>query len=173
MDARPDILNHNVETVERLQKTVRRRAHYDRSLGVLQRAKAFAAASGASVHTKSSLMVGLGEERAELSQAFRDLRAVDCDILSIGQYLCPSPGHLPVARFVHPDEFAEMKTEALELGFRHVESGPLVRSSYRAGNQVPGGRERGQLRRAHVVTQGVLSDLLSEDLAAPSSRRSP
>ena len=142
MDARPDILNHNVETVERLQKPVRRRARYHRSLGVLERAKAFARSAGLSVHTKSSLMVGLGEERTELSQAFRDLRAVGCDILTIGQYLRPSPDHLPVARYVHPDEFAEMKREALALGFRHVESGPLVRSSYRARDQVPAAARR-------------------------------
>ncbi len=154
MGARPDILNHNVETVERLQKPVRRRARYDRSLGVLERAKAFATASGAAVHTKSSLMVGLGEERTELSQTFHDLRAVDCDILTIGQYLRPSPGHLPVARFVHPDEFAEMKAEALELGFRHVESGPLVRSSYRARDQVPGGTQARQRHRAVAVAGG-------------------
>jgi lipoyl synthase len=154
MDARPDILGHNLETVGRLQKSVRRRARYERSLTVLQRAKAFASASGAAVYTKSSLMVGLGEERAELSEAFRDLRAVDCDILTIGQYLRPSRAHLPVARFVHPDEFAEMRAEALDLGFRHVESGPLVRSSYRARDQVPMGapaRERG---RALVVAGG-------------------
>ena len=138
MEARPDILNHNVETVERLQRPVRRRARYDRSLGVLERAKAFVGQAGATVHTKSSLMVGLGEERSELSQTFRDLRSVDCDILTIGQYLRPSPEHLPVVRYVHPDEFAEMKVEALGLGFRHVESGPLVRSSYRARDQVPG-----------------------------------
>jgi lipoic acid synthetase len=154
MDAGPDILGHNVETVERLQKSVRRRARYERSLTVLRHAKALASASGTVVYTKSSLMVGLGEERAELSQAFRDLRTVDCDILTIGQYLRPSRAHLPVARFVHPDEFAEMRAEALDLGFRHVESGPLVRSSYRARDQVPKGapvRERG---RASVVAGG-------------------
>jgi lipoic acid synthetase len=154
MDARPDILNHNVETVERLQRAVRRRARYDRSLGVLERAKAFATAFGAAVHTKSSLMVGLGEERAELSRTFHDLRAVDCDILTIGQYLRPSPGHLPVTRFIHPTEFADMKVEALELGFRHVESGPLVRSSYHARDQVPGGKQARQRHRAVVGAGG-------------------
>ena len=140
MAAGPDILNHNVETVERLQKPVRKRARYGRSLEVLERAKAYAReATGQddSVHTKSSLMVGLGEERHELSQTFRDLRAVDCDILTIGQYLRPSLGHLPLVRYYHPDEFAEMKAEALALGFKHVESGPLVRSSYHARDQVP------------------------------------
>jgi lipoyl synthase len=146
MAAGPDILNHNVETVERLQKPVRKRARYDRSLEVLLRAKVYArefavAARGpeavAAVHTKSSIMVGLGENRAELHQAFVDLRAVDCDILTLGQYLRPSVEHLPVERYYHPDEFAEMRVEALELGFKHVESGPLVRSSYHARDQVP------------------------------------
>jgi lipoic acid synthetase len=140
MEAGPDILNHNVETVERLQKPVRKRARYHRSLHVLEAAKAmgreFAGRDG-TVHTKSSLMVGLGETREELSRTFRDLRTVDCDILTIGQYLRPSPAHLPLERYVHPDEFAEMKAEALELGFKHVESGPLVRSSYHARDQVP------------------------------------
>ncbi|HUR16053.1 MAG TPA: lipoyl synthase, partial [Candidatus Limnocylindrales bacterium] len=104
MDAGPDILNHNIETVERLQKPVRKRARYQRSLDVLARAKEFArdtTGRDGSVHTKSSLMVGLGETRGELSQAFRDLRAVDCDILTVGQYLRPSEQHLPVERYLH------------------------------------------------------------------------
>jgi len=154
MAAGPDILNHNVETVERLQVPVRKRARYDRSLGVLQRAKAYAAELGRVAHTKSSIMVGLGEERAELSQAFRDLRAVDCDILTIGQYLRPSVAHLPLVRYYHPDEFAEMKVEALALGFRHVESGPLVRSSYHARDQVPGAELRALRRQATLDSQG-------------------
>jgi lipoyl synthase len=140
MEAGPDILNHNVETVERLQKPVRKRARYGRSLHVLEAAKAMAseiAGRSGTVHTKSSLMVGLGETREELSQTFKDLRAVDCDILTIGQYLRPTAAHLPVERYVHPDEFAAMKEEALALGFKHVESGPLVRSSYHARDQVP------------------------------------
>ena len=95
---------------------------------------------GYPVHTKSSLMVGLGETRDELTEAFEALRAVDCDILTIGQYLRPSLQHLPLERYYHPDEFAEMKAEALALGFKHVESGPLVRSSYHARDQVPGRR---------------------------------
>ncbi len=147
MDAGPDILNHNLETVERLQKPVRKRARYQRSLDVLARAKVFAreaAGREGTVHTKSSLMVGLGETRDELSQAFRDLRAVDCDILTVGQYLRPSADHLAVERYVHPREFAEMKEEALALGFKHVESGPLVRSSYHARDQVP---DEARLRR--------------------------
>jgi len=139
MQAGPDILNHNIETVERLQKPVRKRARYDRSLGVLERAKAYAveyAGRDDSVHTKSSIMVGLGETRPELSQAFRDLRAVDCDVLTVGQYLRPSEKHLPLERYYTPAEFVEMKSEALALGFKHVESGPLVRSSYHARDQV-------------------------------------
>ena len=141
MEAGPDILNHNVETVERLQKPVRKRARYDRSLGVLDRAKRHALDLGHEVHTKSSIMVGLGETRAELTTTFRDLRTIDCDILTIGQYLRPTARHLPLVRYYHPDEFAEMKMEALALGFRHVESGPLVRSSYHARDQVPGRTE--------------------------------
>ncbi|CAN5609168.1 lipoyl synthase [soil metagenome] len=147
MEAAPDILNHNVETVERLQKPVRKRARYDRSLGVLASAKAMAldiAGRPWTVHTKSSLMVGLGERREELSRTFLDLRAVDCDILTIGQYLRPTAAHLPLERYVHPDEFAEMKTAALALGFKHVESGPLVRSSYHARDQVPEEAKRGR-----------------------------
>ena len=154
MDAGPDILNHNVETVERLQAPVRKRARYDRSLGVLERAKAYAAELGREASTKSSIMVGLGEERAELSQAFRDLRAVDCDILTIGQYLRPTVAHLPLVRYYHPTEFAEMKDEALALGFRHVESGPLVRSSYHARDQVPGAALRAAARRAELDADG-------------------
>ena len=140
MEAGPDILNNNLETVERLQKPVRRRARYGRSLEVLARAKALSrefTGRDDAVHTKSSLMVGLGETREELSRAFLDLRAVDCDILTVGQYLRPSPAHLPVERHLHPDEFAEIRVEALGLGCRHVESGPLVRSSYHARDQVP------------------------------------
>ena len=148
MAARPDILNHNLETVRRLQKPVRKRARWDRSLGVLERAKAYAAEVGRyAVHTKSSLMVGLGETRDELREAFDALREVDCDILTIGQYLRPSLKHLPVERYYHPDEFAEMKAEALALGFKHVESGPLVRSSYHARDQVPGAELKALRRR--------------------------
>ncbi|HET7677075.1 MAG TPA: lipoyl synthase [Candidatus Limnocylindrales bacterium] len=162
MEAGPDILNHNVETVERLQKPVRRRARYDRSLGVLASAKRLSrelTGRDDAVHTKSSLMVGLGETRAELSQTFRDLRAVDCDILTIGQYLRPTLQHLPLERYYHPDEFAEMKVEALALGFRHVESGPLVRSSYHARDQVPEAARRARSpRQAALAANGLASD---------------
>ena len=159
MEAGPDILNHNIETVERLQKPVRRRARYDRSLQVLERAKTYARDSAGregTVHTKSSVMVGLGETREELSQAFADLRAVDCDILTIGQYLRPSEKHLPLERYYHPREFDEMKREALALGFRHVESGPLVRSSYHARDQVPDeARRRRSAREAALAANGI------------------
>lgn len=160
MSAGPDILNHNIETVERLQKPVRKRARYDRSLQVLADAKAMAAELArrpGTVHTKSSIMVGLGETRVELSQAFRDLRAVDCDILTLGQYLRPTVKHLPVERYVHPDEFAEMKQEALGLGFKHVESGPLVRSSYHARDQVPEEARRNRSGRSAALAANGLA----------------
>jgi len=154
MEARPDILDHNVETVERLQKPVRKRARYDRSLGVLERAKADAVDIGYAVHTKSSLMVGLGETREELAQTFRDLRAVDCDILTIGQYLRPTSDHLAIVRYYRPEEFVEMRDEAMALGFRHVESGPLVRTSYHARGQVPGAELRQARRQATLDAEG-------------------
>ena len=155
MEAAPDILNHNVETVERLQKPVRKRARYHRSLSVVQRAKEFArefSGREGTVHTKSSLMVGLGETREELRTTFSDLRSVDCDILTIGQYLRPSEHHLPIERYYLPAEFEEMKQEALALGFKHVESGPLVRSSYHARDQVPE-----EARRRRSATQAALA----------------
>src|SRR5215207_5404358 len=150
MAAAPDILNHNLETVRRLQKPVRKRARWDRSLGVLERAKSYASEAGNPVHTKSSLMVGLGETRDELTEAFGANRTVDTDILTIGQYLRPSLKHLPLERYYHPDEFAEMKVQALALGFKHVESAPLVRSSYHARDQVPGA-ELKRLRRRQAT----------------------
>ena len=147
----PDILDHNLETVERLQRLVRKRARYDRSLQVLARAKAMAGDLGNPVHTKSSIMVGLGESHDELLAAFRDLRAVDCDILTIGQYLRPSMEHLPLERYYTPEEFAALRREALAMGFRHVESGPLVRSSYHARDQVPTDSPALRGRRARDV----------------------
>ena len=133
MRARPDILNHNVETVPRLYPQVRPKARFPRSLEVLQRAKRL----DASVFTKSGIMLGLGEQREEVLQVFRDLRAHDVEILTVGQYLRPSLNHLPIFRYVTPEEFADLKREALAIGFRHVESGPLVRSSYHAASQIP------------------------------------
>jgi len=133
MEASPDILNHNTESVPRLYKMVRPKAIYTRSLELLRRAKELRP-NGL---TKSGVMVGLGETKEEIAQVLEDLRKVNCDIITIGQYLRPSPQHLPLVRFYHPDEFAELKAIGLNLGFRHVESGPLVRSSYHAHQQVP------------------------------------
>jgi lipoic acid synthetase len=132
MDAKPDILNHNIETVERLSDRVRAKAKYSRSLELLKRAKALEPA----IPTKSSIMLGVGEEWDEILMAMDDLRAVDCNILTLGQYLQPSPNHLPIERYVHPDEFAGLKEEGMKRGFSHVESGPMVRSSYHAHEQV-------------------------------------
>ncbi|HET9771093.1 MAG TPA: lipoyl synthase, partial [Acidimicrobiia bacterium] len=129
-DARPDVLNHNLETVARLQRAARPSAGYARSLAVLGRAKA------AGLTTKSGLIVGMGEEPSEVRGAVADLRSVGVDILTVGQYLRPSEQHLPVARWWHPDEFAELGAYAESLGFAHVESGPLVRSSYHAKRAV-------------------------------------
>jgi lipoic acid synthetase len=130
-DARPEILNHNTESVPRLYKAVRSGARYERTLRLLEYAKAQQPA----MVTKSGVMVGLGEEMHELLEVYRDLAAVGVNVLTIGQYLRPSRDHLPMTRFYTPDEFAFMKTEALAMGFRHVESGPLVRSSYHAHEQ--------------------------------------
>ena len=132
IDAAPDILNHNVETVPRLYKTMRPQAKYDRSLALLKRAKTM----GCDMPTKSGIMVGAGETPVEVRQTIRDIADCKTDILTIGQYLQPSVQHVPVARFYHPDEFLDLKQFALTLGFRHVESGPLVRSSYHAADQV-------------------------------------
>jgi lipoyl synthase len=132
MEARPDILNHNIETVPRLYRRVRPKAIYRQSLELLRRARDLAP----NVVTKSGLMVGLGETRDELSQTFRDLRASRVDVLTVGQYLRPTMQHLPIERYVAPEEFVELKQEALALGYRHVESGPLVRSSYHAHEQL-------------------------------------
>jgi len=131
VDARPEILNHNIESVPRLYRAVRSGARYERTLELLRYAKELNPAQ----RTKSGIMVGLGEETHELLAVFQDLANVGCDILTIGQYLRPSRDHLPMARLYTPREFAELKTEALKMGFRHVESGPLVRSSYHAHEQ--------------------------------------
>ena len=128
LDARPDVLNHNTETVPRLYRMARSGGRYTRTLELLERARRYAPG----VPTKTGLMVGLGEEVDEVLATLRDLRAVDCGILTIGQYLQPSPAHAPMARYYHPDEFKALKAAALEMGFVHVESGPLVRSSYHA-----------------------------------------
>jgi lipoic acid synthetase len=130
MDARPDVLNHNTETVPRLYRQVRLGARYERSLAMLRYAKEL----GPTTPVKSGLMLGLGETRDEVLQVMRDLAANRVDILTLGQYLRPSPKHLPIVRYVAPEEFAEYRKIGRELGFTHVEAGPLVRSSYHADN---------------------------------------
>ncbi|MFD1360134.1 lipoyl synthase [Lentibacillus salinarum] len=132
MDSGPDIFNHNIETVRRLTKRVRAKATYDRSLQLLKRVKEIAP----NTPTKSSIMVGLGETKEEIIEAMDDLLAHDVNIMTIGQYLQPTKKHLNVERYYHPDEFEELKEIALEKGFTHCESGPLVRSSYHADEQV-------------------------------------
>ena len=134
MDAQPNILNHNVETVPRLYYIVRPQAKYERSLELLRKAREMDAAGRS--FTKSGIMIGLGEEWDEVVQTIRDLRDHDVDILTVGQYLRPSFRHLPVLKYYTPAEFKELKEIALGMGFKHVESGPLVRSSYHAHEQV-------------------------------------
>jgi lipoic acid synthetase len=131
LDARPEVLNHNTETVPRLYRAVRSGARYERTLKLLENVKAFVP----EMVSKTGVMVGIGEAMDELLETFRDLAAVRVDILTIGQYLRPSRDHLPMTRYYHPDEFRFLKEEALKMGFRHVESGPLVRSSYHAHEQ--------------------------------------
>ena len=131
-----DVFNHNLETVPRLYRRVRAGARYARSLAVLE-----AAHGGRDrLLTKTGLMLGLGETQEELASVFRDLRRISCDILTLGQYLRPSGEHLPVERYLPPEEFVALGAEALALGFRHVEAGPLVRSSYHAWSHVPPGK---------------------------------
>jgi lipoic acid synthetase len=138
LDAQPDVLNHNTETVPRLYKRVRPHARYEEwTMKLLRRAAERRDRERRGMLTKSGVMVGLGETTEEIIQTMRDLRAVDCDILTIGQYLQPAPQRLRVEKFYHPDEFAEFKRIGLELGFKYVESGPLVRSSYHAHEHKP------------------------------------
>ena len=131
MDAVPDTLNHNIETVRRVFPRVRPKGDYDQSLELIARARALVPGGV----TKSGMMVGLGETWSEILETMRDLRTVDCDLLTIGQYLRPSPGHAPISKWYTPDEFDELRREGEALGFRHVASGPLVRSSYHADEQ--------------------------------------
>jgi lipoic acid synthetase len=131
LSASPDILNHNTETVPRLYRQVRKGAVYERSLELLHRSKQ----ACPDIPTKTGMMLGLGEAKDEVLSTMRALAAQGTDILTLGQYLQPTRDHLPVVRFVHPDEFAEYKPLGMEMGFKHVESGPLVRSSYHAFDQ--------------------------------------
>ena len=132
LEAAPDVLNHNTETVPRLYRQVRLGARYDRSLDIL----AYSKASRPDIPTKSGLMLGIGENTDEVIGVMRDLRAHAVDILTLGQYLRPSPKHLPIMRYVPPDEFAALRREGMEMGFAHVEAGPLVRSSYHAASAI-------------------------------------
>jgi lipoic acid synthetase len=132
LEAAPDVFNHNTETVPRLYRQVRMGARYERSLDVL----AHAARTAPATPTKSGLMLGLGETVDEVLQVLRDLRAHSVRILTLGQYLRPSPKHLPIIRYVPPEEFEELRRAACDMGFAHVESGPLVRSSYHASHAV-------------------------------------
>jgi lipoate synthase len=132
MQAKPDVLNHNIETVPRLYRQVRLGARYERSLEML----AYAKSLQPNIPTKSGLMMGLGETMDEVRQVMRDLRAHNVDILTLGQYLRPSPKHLPIIRYVPVDDFNELKRAGFEMGFEHVEAGPLVRSSYHADEAV-------------------------------------
>ncbi len=132
LDAAPDVLNHNTETVPRLYRQVRLGARFERSLDIL----AYAKAARPQIPTKSGLMLGLGENAEEVLGVMRDLRAQAVDILTLGQYLRPSPKHLPVIRYVPPEEFADLRRQGIEMGFAHVEAGPLVRSSYHAAEAV-------------------------------------
>jgi lipoic acid synthetase len=146
LDAQPDVLNHNIETVPRLYRMARSGGRYPRSLELLDRSRRYAPA----IATKTGIMVGLGEHHDELVAVFDDLRRVGVSILTIGQYLRPSLKHAPMTRYYHPDEFAELKRIALAKGFVHVESGPLVRSSYHAHEQAEayeGQRAKGKGQR--------------------------
>jgi lipoic acid synthetase len=136
LDARPAVLNHNIETVRRVFKAVRAKGDYDLSLELLRVSKE----SHPDIPTKSGIMVGLGETREELSRTMADLRAVDVDLLTVGQYLRPSNGHVEMERFYHPREFKEIEEEGMALGFKYVASGPLVRSSYHAEDQLDAAR---------------------------------
>jgi lipoic acid synthetase len=138
MEASPDVLNHNTETVPRLYRQVRLGARYERSLDVLAHARAISPGTP----TKSGLMLGLGERTDEVLAVMRDLRAHHVQVLTLGQYLRPSPRHLPIVRYVAPQEFDEFRRAGYEMGFAHVESGPLVRSSYHAADGVPAGMRR-------------------------------
>src|SRR5215471_530211 len=136
LDVRPDVLNHNTETVSRLYRRVRPDADYQQSMELLRRASAHKMKWP--LLTKSGLMVGLGETREELLNTFWDIRDTGCDILTVGQYLSPTPRHIPIEKYYTPEEFGDLREEALAMGFRYVEAGPLVRSSYHAGRHASG-----------------------------------
>ena len=149
MDAKPDILNHNIETVRRLTPRVRARAQYDRSLAFLRRSKEMQP----DIPTKSSLMIGLGETEEEIIEVMDDLRANNVDIMTIGQYLQPTKKHLPVQKYYSPLEFGKLRKIAMEKGFKHCEAGPLVRSSYHADEQVNAATKERQLQGEVEITR--------------------
>jgi lipoic acid synthetase len=171
LDAEPDILNHNLESVPRLYPKMRPQAKYDRSLELLDRARTISPAP-----TKSGLMLGAGETEEEIDRAIRDLAAVGCQILTLGQYLSPSSQHVPVERFVPPSEFDHWRDFSRELGFKHVESGPLVRSSYHADRQIDNyavelrrtSSYRGQVEAATTHRRGSASVTPSDAAAFPT-----
>jgi lipoyl synthase len=148
LDAGPDVLNHNIETVPRLYRMARSGGRYSRSLELLDRSRRYAPA----IPTKTGIMVGLGEESDEVIAVLDDLRAVGASILTIGQYLRPTPKHAPMVRYYHPDEFADFKRIALAKGFAHVESGPLVRSSYHAHEQAEAVLGLGESHKSQVTS---------------------
>ncbi|RIV23016.1 lipoyl synthase [Alicyclobacillaceae bacterium I2511] len=149
LNASPDVLNHNIETVRRLSDSVRSKAKYDRTLQLLVLSKQLRP----DIPTKSSIMVGLGETREELSQTMGDLRAADVDILTFGQYLQPTEKHWLIERFYTPSEFLDLRAEGLQRGFKHVQAGPLVRSSYHAREQVQDARSRAETGATQVVLE--------------------
>jgi lipoic acid synthetase len=151
LTARPDVLNHNTETVARLYKKVRPDAKYEQSLELLSRAHARKPEQ--KLLTKSGLMTGLGETIDELLETFRDIAETGCDILTVGQYLAPTPKHIPIEKYYSPEEFDHMRSEALAMGFRYVEAGPLVRSSYHAGRHVNGAAAEDYSKDAIFTTQ--------------------
>jgi lipoic acid synthetase len=164
MDARPHIFNHNLETVERLTPLVRSRAKYGRSLAVLKKAKAMV---GGKVATKSGIMLGLGETKDEILRAMDDLLEADVTVLTMGQYLRPTPRHLPVVEYIEPAAFDELKQIAIAKGFRHVASGPLVRSSYHAADFRPELDIMDEIEKA-APAHGL--DLQPEDLPIPAAK---
>jgi lipoic acid synthetase len=168
LDARPDVLNHNTETVPRLYRMARPGGKYARALELLDRARRWAPG----IPTKTGLMVGLGETMDEIVEVLQDLRQVDCQILTVGQYLRPTIAHLPMERYYTPEEFREIKRVALDLGFGHVESGPLVRSSYHAHEQAEG-YDRTQAAGASAVESGPSASAgASADSSEPRRWRS-
>ena len=176
LDAGPDVLNHNIETVPRLYRMARSGGKYRRSLELLDRSRHYRP----SIATKTGIMVGLGEEIDEVVGVFDDLRRVGVSILTIGQYLRPSPAHAPMVRYYHPDEFAELKRLALARGFVHVESGPLVRSSYHADEQADAferwkveGEARSRRSESAIRFFAALAFLAAAVPAVAQTRRAP